>query len=264
MPHCCEGVVLRRMPFSESSLIVVLFSREFGRIDALAKGCRRERSVMRGHLDLFSVEEALVYERTRGGLDLVTETQVAEEFVRLRQDPVRFVAACVAGEILQAACMVRDPHPRAYEALAAGLRDLDRMAPVGPVLVRMVLDLLPDLGFQPRLDACADCGAALPGQDALVLSGLRGGLVCPGCSGRAGGTRISARGISALRYLGRGDANAPRRLALPDAEMIGLVGALGRYVEDMLGRGIRSKDLLLALLERSPSAREDAYATRKA
>src|SRR3989339_2193567 len=104
--HPCAAIVLRRTRYSESSLIVVAFTREHGRIDALAKGCRRERSPMRGHLDLFSREELLVFERERSGLDLVVESSVSEEYMALRTRPAAFAAACLAGELLCARCMV--------------------------------------------------------------------------------------------------------------------------------------------------------------
>jgi DNA repair protein RecO (recombination protein O) len=45
--------VLHTYPFKETSLVVELFSRDFGRIAAVAKGARRPRSAMRGMLQSF-------------------------------------------------------------------------------------------------------------------------------------------------------------------------------------------------------------------
>ncbi len=45
--------VLHTYPFKETSLVVELFTREFGRISAVAKGARRPRSAMRGMLQSF-------------------------------------------------------------------------------------------------------------------------------------------------------------------------------------------------------------------
>lgn len=50
--------VLHTYPFKETSLVVELFSREFGRVAAVAKGARRPRSVMRGMLQAFQPLQA--------------------------------------------------------------------------------------------------------------------------------------------------------------------------------------------------------------
>ena len=50
--------VLHTYPFKETSLVVELFSREFGRVAAVAKGARRPRSAMRGMLQAFQPLQA--------------------------------------------------------------------------------------------------------------------------------------------------------------------------------------------------------------
>lgn len=47
--------VLHTYPFKETSLVVELFSQQFGRIAAVAKGARRPRSAMRGMLQSFQM-----------------------------------------------------------------------------------------------------------------------------------------------------------------------------------------------------------------
>ena len=47
--------VLHTFPFKETSLVVELFTRDFGRVSAVAKGARRPRSAMRGMLQSFQI-----------------------------------------------------------------------------------------------------------------------------------------------------------------------------------------------------------------
>ena len=47
------GFVLHSYPYKETSLIVEVFSRRFGRVGLLARGARRPRSAMRGVLLAF-------------------------------------------------------------------------------------------------------------------------------------------------------------------------------------------------------------------
>ena len=47
------GFVLHAYPYKETSLIVEVFTRRFGRVGLLARGARRPRSAMRGVLLAF-------------------------------------------------------------------------------------------------------------------------------------------------------------------------------------------------------------------
>lgn len=245
-----ETVCLRRTRFSESSLIVVLFSRELGRIEALAKGCRRDKSPMRGRLDLFNHEETMIYERHRSGLDLVTECDAIEEFPRLCRNACAFSAACILGEIILHGCMARDPHPAAFDLLVRSLSRLDEGDAAESVLLTHLFGLMTELGFRPMLDGCAACGEELPEGRRLTLSGRRGGLVCPACSPRAGGRELPVRGVSALRYLTDASEAGRGRLNLPTGESVVLLEAAVRYAADALEHEIRGAGVLFNLLGR--------------
>lgn len=219
--------------------MVVLFSREQGRIDALAKGARREKSPMRGGLDLFNHEEVMIYERSRGGLDLVTECDPIAEFVGIRRSALTYSVACLLGEILLHGCMVRDPHPRSFDIFREALTRLCSRDGAEAVMIDALFGILGDLGFQPLLDGCASCGAGLPENRRLVLSGRRGGLVCPECAGGAEGLELSRRGVAALRFLASASAGGRERLSLPEEEMMSLAAAAMRYAEDSLERELK-------------------------
>jgi DNA repair protein RecO (recombination protein O) len=267
MPFSCDAIVLRRTRFSETSLVVVALSREAGRVEALARGCRRERSPLRGHLDLFNREEMLLYERSRTGLDLLAESAICEEFMALRTRAEAFAVASLGAEILLAACMPRDPHPRAFDILVESLRALDRGEPADVTACALVLGLLTDLGFAPRLDACAACALPLPERTPLFLSGARGGLVCPDCEmpGAAEPPRRNGRPkvetaalrplapgvVAALHYLARQTQQKAGRLALSSAAALELFRALLGYAQYVLGRPLKSAPVAARLMLRS-------------
>ncbi len=257
--HRCEAIVLRRTRFSESSLIIVLFSREFGRIEALAKGCRRAKSPMHGHLDLFAVEDVLVYERSRGGLDLVTEAFMIEEFASLRRSAPCFVAACVLAEVMLASCMTRDPHPRAFSVLRQGLRQMRNSHDVARVTLVTLMGILGALGFSPRLDFCAECGDKLPADAFVRLAGIKGGLLCRSCAKKFGGLALNQCCVSALRYLAQADIDTAYRLQLPGKDAASLMKNMLGYTEQILGKGLRSRMLFDNVLTRESTVDEKAH-----
>src|SRR5262249_29012211 len=79
------ALVLRTTDWSESSRIATLWTRELGKVRALAKGGRRLKSSFDSGLDLLTVC-SIVLIRKSGGLDLLTEAQVVRRFARLGDD----------------------------------------------------------------------------------------------------------------------------------------------------------------------------------
>lgn len=242
------ALVLRRHRFSESSLVLHLFAREWGRIEGLAKGCRREKSPLRGHFDLFAVEEIVAYERPKGALDLVTDSHIAREWQVLRTDPRASAVASVAAEMLLRGCMVRDPHPRAFDAICAEMERLQSGARPGSVAVVLYWKLLSELGFRPKIDACCQCGAEGTPGAGVALSGTRGGLVCSKCEPDRRAQRLGNAAAAALNAIGNMNFDNGLNLSLLPAAELDLLSALLAFAEDSFGFGLKSGPILLQLL----------------
>ena len=74
------ALVVRGTDWSETSRITTLFTREFGKVRALAKGGRRLRSNFEIAFDLLTVCDVVYLRKAHGGLDLLTEARVVERF----------------------------------------------------------------------------------------------------------------------------------------------------------------------------------------
>src|SRR5436305_15151096 len=79
-----EGIVLKAYNYGEADHILTLFTPNAGKLRAVAKGVRRTKSRMSGHLDLFTRSTLLV---ARGRqLDIVTQAETIENFAAMRTD----------------------------------------------------------------------------------------------------------------------------------------------------------------------------------
>ncbi|MBN2713301.1 MAG: DNA repair protein RecO [Planctomycetes bacterium] len=246
----CNALIIGRNRFSETSLVVWLFTRELGRLDCIAKGCRREKSPMRGHLDLFNLEEVVVVERSRGSLDLVTDSDVTEEFVGLRSNYLAYAGACILGNMITASCMLRDPHPATFDSFVSFLRlsAAEGSDSVCTLLLKSMLDILRDTGFQPRLDECVSCGKKTSGLGGMSLSASRGGLVCSECVDKSHGFGLDAGLVASLNYIANANGNA-KSVVIGRKKAYGLIQALIDYSEHSLGKKIKSADIFLRLLK---------------
>ena len=73
-----EGVILARRNFSEADRILTIYTRDYGKIIALAKGVRRPRSRKAGHLELGNW--CRVFIAKGKNLDLLTEVELRRSF----------------------------------------------------------------------------------------------------------------------------------------------------------------------------------------
>src|SRR2546423_2056482 len=141
------GLVVRTHDWSETSRIAVLFTREIGRVRVLAKGGRRLKSNFEVALDLLTVCRIVLLRKSSGGLDLLTEAQVAERFPALRTSLPALYAAYYVAELLAEGAEDYDPHPVLFDAALAALRDFGLGGPqVGSRLATFELTWLRELG----------------------------------------------------------------------------------------------------------------------
>jgi DNA repair protein RecO (recombination protein O) len=199
---------LRTADWSETSRIATLWTREFGKVRALAKGGRRLKSNFDSALDLLTVCSIVFLRKSSGSLDLLTEAQVVERFPRLRGDLPALYAGYYLAELLANLTEDYDPHPLLFDEALAALRELGTPVPgTGPRLARFELVLLRELGYSPVLHGCAVCGADLDGQ-AAAFSPQAGGVVCGDCQASQRDRRpLSIEGRAALERLSQpGDA----------------------------------------------------------
>src|SRR6476659_2718173 len=111
VPDRATALVVRTTDWSETSRIATLWTREFGKLRVLAKGGRRLKSNFEIALDLLSVCNVVVLRKSSGGLDLLTEAQVAERCPQLRTALPALYAAYYVAELLSEGTEDVDPHP---------------------------------------------------------------------------------------------------------------------------------------------------------
>ena len=240
------ALVVRGTDWSETSRIVTLFTREFGKIRALAKGGRRLKSSFDVGFDLLTVCRIVFLKKASGGLDLLTEAHMAETFPALRSNLPSLYAGYYVAELLADGTQDYDPHALLFDTAIATLRVLNE-APSGvgngiPMqLAAFELVWLQELGYSPQFDACAVCARELsvpwPPVVRVSYSPEAGGVVCPDCSPTARDRRpLSADAWAILHELSRRAEFTEHAFELPPATRREVRAILGQTVSYVLGR----------------------------
>ncbi|MFM8733795.1 MAG: DNA repair protein RecO [Pirellulales bacterium] len=200
-----RALVLRTTPFGETSSVVTIYCREFGKLRALAKGAWRPKSGFDGALDLLSSCQVLVLRKSSGGLDLLTEAGLEHRF-RVGSSLAAVLGGLHVAELLDALTADADPHPELFDVAHATLRRLSDWqgdeGPIAALLTRLELAILRLIGQGPVLSRCAECHGGLPAAPRTAFGMLDGGTLCGRCrAGRRGVVSVSSPALNSLRLL---------------------------------------------------------------
>lgn len=203
-----DALVIRSREYGESDRIITLFSRELGKLQAVAKGVRKPKSRQRAGAQLFTYADYLLHKGH--SLDTVNEASPKESFPHLWNDFDRTMAATCMAELLDIATIPGQAHPELFTLTLTAFFLLEHL---DPLLLQSAytLRLLVLLGYNPLLGECAECGAKVEGQR-LYFSPAAGGTVCLRCKGEFGGRWLSAGSVVFMRQLMTGDLLKLERL----------------------------------------------------
>jgi DNA repair protein RecO (recombination protein O) len=173
------GFVLHTYPYKETSLIVEVFTRRFGRVAVLARGARRPRSAMRGVLLSFHPL------RLTWSASAELGNLIAAEWAGALQPLAGQGLMCgfYLNELVLRLLPRDDPHERLFDAYAESLHRLARGEPYPAVLRGFEKRLLAELGYAPLLDRDvadrpidpAGLYAYEPDRGPSPVNGVRGG-----------------------------------------------------------------------------------------
>src|SRR5439155_15689787 len=135
--------------------IVTLFSPSRGKIDAVAKGVRRTKSRMSGHVEPLTYGSYLLAEGRE--LDIITQAATVEAFPTLREDLERLSRGLYCAELADRLLPERSEASPAFHLLVSTLERLDREREVDLAVRYFEMRLLSELGYRPQLDVCCIC-----------------------------------------------------------------------------------------------------------
>ncbi len=239
------AIVLRTIEFSETSLVVTLFTRDFGKIGALAKGGRRLKGPFESALDVLALCRIVFLHKSSEALDLLTEAKLLRRFRPAGKDLFGLYAAYYVAELLGELTDDCDPHPKLFDLADETLAALAAGEPVARRVVRFELGTLRLLGHTPSLDCCAECGTAVETSARVAFGPIDGGVLCGRC--RAGKRRlvsVSAGALRTMRLLAEPDGRTWQRIEIDPRTLGETRGVLNHYLSHLLGRKPRMHEHL--------------------
>ncbi|MEO2030645.1 MAG: DNA repair protein RecO [Planctomycetaceae bacterium] len=237
-----DVVVIRLADFSESSRVVTLFSKEFGKFSALAKGAKRLKGPFDAAIDLLSRCRIVFIRKSSGSLDLLTEARLISRFTPPGTDIASLYGGYYVADLLNGMTEEYDPAPEIFDLATDTLEKLSTTAQDSLTsVVQFEIGILRFSGMLGSLTECNTCGTPVtqPGKSSHKFAHWvsQGGLLCADCRRPEYADRsISAGSVAALRQLSSDDSQLSGRVRLTKQQLIECHHFAVSAITSILGR----------------------------
>jgi len=175
-----RGFILRREDLRETSLILTVYTRDFGKLTLITKGVRSPDQRFVSAYELFALCDIVFYEKKRKGIFLLSQCELLQFFPKARESLERLSYATYFIDILNSVTHIGEGNPALYELLNNSLELMSSGASPKRVARIFEIKLLSLLGLMPGLKGCVNCEKKLAGKRTR-FSLSSGGVLCEDC-----------------------------------------------------------------------------------
>ena len=242
-----EAIIIKKTKLGEADRILTLYTSDLGKIQAVAKGVRRPRSKLAGHLELLT--HSLVSLARGRNLDTITGSQTITSFLPLKSDLHLTSYALYATELVNQFTADQIENRPLFRLLLATMEQLSQAGNTELVLRHFELQLLNEVGYRPQLQQCVVCHQPLQPVINSFCSSV-GGMLCPNCYQSQTSTYpLSVNALKVLRLLQSSDYATISRLRMNPQLSYELEAVMRSYLTYLLERDLKSVAWLDTLKE---------------
>ncbi len=244
------AILLRRIEYGDYDLIVTLFTRDQGKITAIAKSAKKSVKRFPGVLEPFSRLHVVLAKGRGKGMPVLQEASLEEPFFNIREDILKTAYASYWAELIYLWMADDEPLEALYRLMLYVLAEINRgRIPVDVLSILFQMRFLSLAGFTPNFDHCHACKTCLDqiAHAVVVSDPAKGGITCPTCLCTANGRMKIAKGtLKQLMWTDAGDLEQAARVRFTGAARTEGLRFLESFVPFHIGKTPKS----LAVLKR--------------
>jgi DNA repair protein RecO (recombination protein O) len=176
-----EAFVLRTYQLGETDQIVVFFTRDFGKLRAVARRSHSPRRHSASYYQPLMLLRTILFGRPTQALYRINTVDIVSPFRVLHEDFEYLRCGLYMTELLDVTTHEREPLPELFGLFQLSLEQLMHMPNPALLLRQFELRVLEIMGYTPQVSYCARCAGPLRAHD-RTFSPTLGGLVCSACA----------------------------------------------------------------------------------
>jgi DNA repair protein RecO (recombination protein O) len=247
-----EAIVLKTKNLREADKLITLFTREHGKMQAVAKGLRKVKTRYGASLEMFTHNQVMLFNKTDRDLAKVTGCQVLHPFYSLRESFFKYSMASYLLELVDQLSEYNQANEDIFNLLGkcfslmetGELKTRDNYLLLWDWFAVQVLDMS---GYRLALQDCVFCHSQAGHPDeAVYLSLLNGGLVCPDCLSRSGEVdKMMGPDFRSLIRLQNCDLSGITGLDIIPDSRVAIKKYLEKYFNYLLGYPLNCQDFFM-------------------
>jgi DNA repair protein RecO (recombination protein O) len=179
MLYKTEGIVLKSMEYKEADKIVTIYTKNYGKITAIAKGVRKTKSKLGSSLEIFTYSVFLLYKGRN--IDIVSQVEILESFFSASKEVIKFAFAANCVEVVNKLTEEREINIGLFDLLKEILHYLKESNDPKLLSLSFKWQTMSVLGYRPSLNHCCRCNKSAKDQKEMYFNIQEGGLVCNHC-----------------------------------------------------------------------------------
>lgn len=240
-----EGIIIGEQLYGESSKILKIFTKKYGVISVISKGCRRPKSPLRmasstlvyANFDINYKENKI---STLIGVDILDLFRnVVLDYSNLAKKTYVFVILSLTIQVINQKGITKGEISSIYDICVNSIKKIDEGFDPLVIFNIVRLKLLEFLGVKPSLDCCSNCGGS---NNIVTFSSSCYGFICSSCYNNE--PLVSESSIKMLRMLYYVDIEKIKKLELIKEEKEEIDKFLNAYYEEHTGVYLNIKEKL--------------------
>ena len=257
-----KGIILKQTKLGEFDKIITIYTPEFGKLKAVAKGACRPKSKLGGNVEPLTYSLMLLAKGRN--LDIVTQSQTINGFLSLKSDLWPMACGFYILELIDSFTVEGGDNRPLFDLLLDTLDQLSEPNSNETLLRYFELHLLHHLGYRPQLRRCVSCNSPLK-PVVNFFSPSKGGFLCPNCISEENydyeqieaipltpSLPFSVRSLKVLRLWQNCDYATARRVTINPELSAELERVLQEYIRCILQRELKSLTWLRELKKELP------------
>ena len=246
MYYSSKAIILRNRDYQEADRLVSVFTEQYGKIGAIAKGVKKPNSSLRACTQPFCYAQLYFY---RGkDLSIITQGKLLDFFGRVRSNFSETIYVLYMLEMLDKILLEQERHTKLFYQTLAVVQSLEKNGYQPLALRYFEVQILKEMGFTPELSNCVVCAAKA---EAYYISLSAGGLVCKKCERTIDNLfELSPETLALLRLLFRSNLEVTERINVSRGGLTQLEKFLEIYLEYHLEQRLSMKQVLQILKQK--------------
>lgn len=238
MQETVEGFIIKERDYLESSKILDVFTKKYGIISVISKGCKKPKSPLCSLSSKMTYGSLNIYYK-EGKLSTLTNIDLIDNLNTIKKDIMKISYTTYIMELIFQVVKQVEMYEEIYDLFISTILKINEN--LDPMVLTNILELklLDFLGVSPILDSCSICGS----KDNIVTISLeKHGLMCKNC--RTSEPLYLLESIKHMRMYSYLDVSKISKIEVDDKIKLEIDKYLNNYYERYTGLYLNSKDFI--------------------